>query len=265
VADRRALEILFSRYWSPSGWRNDQVTTPADFAHAKSMRVMFDDDPIDHDTAMARLLAARDALQLTRVSDAFVSSLSTRRLDLRSAFGSYAVSRHITRHTISPLDGPCVVCQCYPRTTGDLNVLSFERQKWGGVRHDQIEYAQFDLALFAREQVHPVEKEDVQRLAALLDTFRNAPRSTTSGKVQSLLAPIVKSNKAERDVLIGMLGFAGILRTAPHPSYREAFVPVTARALPRRHFVDMAYPACWWSGDVGLNWFRLREQFGHVL
>jgi hypothetical protein len=37
------------------------------------------------------------------------------------------------------------------------------------------------------------------------------------------------------------------------------------KQLPDRGFVDMAYPACWWTGAVGVNRETVLVLFGHLL
>ena len=64
---------------------------------------------------------------------------------------------------------------------------------------------------------------------------------------------MIKGNKAERDILLGILGVCGILGTASHPGYAHVFVAYRDRHLPARRFIDQAYPACWWTAADGVN------------
>lgn len=216
MTDKRALKTLFTTYWSSSGWRpeDQQTTNPADFDHAKRAGVMFDPLVIDHDALIARLLRARDALTLRAVADGFLASLSTRRLDLRSAIGSYACFAHLTAHAFTPRDGHCTVCGTYAyRTEGeDLNVLNFERHKWGGVRHNQPLYAMLDLECFASEPVPAVTDEDVAIFRALLAAIEGAPPRISATALQASLPKPLAANKAEREIIIEILGHCGALR-----------------------------------------------------
>ena len=90
------------------------------------------------------------------------------------------------------------------------------------------------------------------------------------GAVAAVLFPVMLGlsvwlHPPSRVPVVAILGICGVLDAPEHPGFAEHFVPDSERTLPARHFEDLAYPACWWSGDVGLYWLQLREQFGHVL
>ena len=68
-----------------------------------------------------------------------------------------------------------------------------------------------------------------------------------------------------REVLIGILGLCGVLETSEHRGYMTRFVPWSERELPARRFIDMHYPACWWTRADGVNGEAVQYWFGHVL
>jgi hypothetical protein len=267
TVDKRALKILQDTFWSSAGWRaaSDQHPSDEDFAYAKSKGLMFDPVELTHSEAVARLMIAVASTSRRRVADGFLASLSTRRLEWRSALGSFAVFQHMSAHTPQGTESSCTECGLpMHKTTHDLNVLNFERYKWGGIRHDQVEYALMDLELFMGVEPPKPVPEDLAIFRSLVHAISEAGPAVTSAKLQSNLASTLKSNKAERDVLVAILGYCGILSTTEHPGYSDEFVPSKRRRLPDRHFVDMNYPACWWSGEAGLNQVKLAEYFGHV-
>lgn len=265
--NRRAVKILFDTYWTPTGWRDGYSTPPDDLEYAKSAGVMFDTVCLSHENIVERAFAAVRSVDRTRVADAFVASLSSRRLELRSALGSFAVMQHLPRHDAPTVRGACPVCSVHDRPfePNDLNVLNFERLKWGGVRHSQPLYAALDIQLFARIEVPTPSRDDLRLLRAILEAIETAPPNTSSASLQTRLAKAFNSNKAERDVLIGILGVCGVLGTAGHPGYIRQFVPVSARELPPRRFVDMAYPACWWTAADGVSEEAVAYWFGHLM
>jgi hypothetical protein len=71
--DPAAMDILFRRYWSRTGWANGSIA-PAEFAHAKSAGLMF--EPIDtvHDATIEGALLIRDRTDPREVADAFLAS-----------------------------------------------------------------------------------------------------------------------------------------------------------------------------------------------
>jgi hypothetical protein len=268
TTDRRALKILFDTYWTSVGWRDEKArsTPPADFEYAKRAGVMFDEARLSHDDLVKRALASVHATDRQSVANAFVVSLASRRLDLRSALGSFAVLQHFPRHKATAGQGACAVCGEYDCTSApeDLNVLNFERFKWGGVRHDQPLYAALDLELFERVVALPPGADDVQLLKALFDAIEKAPPRTSSASLQKHLSKVLQSNKPERDAVVAILGLCDILSTKDHPGYMRRFVAWSGRELPDRHFVDMAYPACWWTRADGISQEAIEYWFGHL-
>ncbi|MBK7201035.1 hypothetical protein [Candidatus Amarolinea dominans] len=265
--DDQALRILFDTYWSPKGWKLDSKQHPKseDFAYARAKGVMFEPVSLNHAQALQRLSHCIQKLTRRGVADAFLASLSTRRLDWRSALGSFAVFQHLPDHHPQGQTYYCTCCGFYlDDETQDWNVLNFERFKWGGVRHDKVVYAIMDLEQFLQASPPTPNQEDIQIFHRIIAAITTAPLHMTSATLQSQFATALKSNKAERERIIAMMGFCGILRTPDHPDFSNSFVHVTQRALPQRRFVDMSYPACWWHGADGIDQERLMEYFSHV-
>ncbi|HEX5082077.1 MAG TPA: hypothetical protein VFY40_08525 [Blastocatellia bacterium] len=267
--DRRALKALFDAYWTSAGWRDEgaRAISPDDFEYGKRVGVMFDDIRLSHADIVSRAISAVRGVDRRAVANAFVASLSSRRLELRSALGSFAVLQHFPRHTVPRQSGSCPVCGVYNREADleDLNILNFERFKWGGVRHDDPLYASLDLQLFQKlPHINPTAG-DVAIFKNLLQTIEAAPVKTTSATLEKHLAKVFKSNKAERDTVVGILGLCGLLGVPAHPGYLGKFIPCSKRELPGRHFVDMVYPACWWKRSDGINHEALVYWFGHLL
>ena len=143
-------------------------------------------------------------------------------------------------------------------------MLNFERIKWGGVRHLYPIYAAFDLEQFQRLDPVIPEPIHVELLKEILRSIEGTDSTTTAAQLQEHLK-MLKSNKAERDVLIGILGICGILETNDHPGFLASFISESERVFPDRRFVDMTYPACWWTRTSGLNWKAVDFWFGHLL
>ena len=266
--DRRALKTLFDTFWSSAGWRAaDSKCTPRDdFEYAKRAGLMFHPIELSHDDIEQRAIEAVGRVDHRNVVNAFIASLSSRRLDLRSALGSFAVLQHFPRHVKASQDKLCHTCGLKNHYANeDLNVLNFERFKWGGVRHLQPLYASFDLQLFQQITPSAPLPSDVKILRSIVRAIDVAPKETTSATLEKQLGKLFKSNKAEREILIGILGYCGVVATEAHPGFRNHFVEWTGRVLPSRRFVDMAYPACWWQRADGINDEALGYWFGHAL
>jgi len=137
--DPKARRILFDTYWSPTGWRTQRTTPAADRAYAESAGYMFPAVPAKsagHDDWIARARAAAATTPLSAAAAGFVGSLSRRALPQRSALGTLASVRHLPQHGWRPWEAICGECGAAQRRDLDLNVLSFERHKWGAVMTD---------------------------------------------------------------------------------------------------------------------------------
>lgn len=215
---------------------------------------------LDHDGWVERARAAVAATSRHDVSDAFVASLTSRRLDLRSALGSFAVARHLPAHDFrGAANGMCSICGLHARTMPqDLNVLSFERFRWGGTRRLDVRYLAFDLEQLARAPRLAVTPADIETGRRLLATLRSAGPSATATAVATRLRDL-KGNKHEREVVMGILGVAGVLASPAHPGFRRTFIAYADRALPPRHYIDMVYPTCWWRSTDGIDQDAVNE------
>jgi hypothetical protein len=261
--DVKALRTLSKTFWGTGGWRRPpEVQAPDALAHAVACGVMFETRPPQtHDQVVAEVCAMRERVDGRAVAAAFVASLSSRRLDLRSALGSWAVAQHVRPHRI---DGKvCGTCGLLERVQRDPNVFSFERFRWAGVRHDRLDYVAFDLAQFMRAPKLTPTPDDValaKRLLALLDEL--SARTSAPQAVASLKD--LPGANAERERFIDLLGLVGVLAVPGRPSYLERFTPYRERDVPPLKYVERAWPVCWWHGQDGVNWASVEEVFRNV-
>lgn len=205
--DKKAKDILFKTYWTSSGWTSGEncKTNPEEFEYAKSKGLMFDPITITKSELLARLDSILKTITLTKVTDAFLCSLTNKRLDWRSGFGSFVnAKRLLTDKNISD----------YYFGYGeneDLNVLNFERIKWGGVRHSQGLYNLLDLELLNIEDIPTPTEKDKLQFKIILERIENSESSETASKLRDSLKDIFTASKGERHMLLEILGCAGIL------------------------------------------------------
>jgi hypothetical protein len=232
-----AVRVLLDTYWSSAGWRRPPV---------------FPDR--SHDEWVKATVDAVCQVDGSAVEEAFLASLGSRRLDLRSALGSYAVARRLEVHAFeagpSRRCGVCGLAESPPPT--DRNVLNFERFKWGGVRRDDLTYVWHDLEQFGQAPRQGATKEDIDLGRRMLAALRAVPATESVTKAVARLSA-VKGNKAEREVLLDILGVCDVLGASGHRGFRSDFVRHDQRELPAQRFVDRAYPVCWWKGEDSVN------------
>jgi hypothetical protein len=252
--DPKAIEILFRKYWAATGWTRGTVTQ-AEYEYAKDAGVMFDPIDVTHDALVERAIAARRNLAPARVAEAFLASLSSRRLDWRSALGSLSAILHLPDHAFIPLPHApgCAMCGQVPNAmAADVSVLNFQRLKWGGVWHSRPLFAALDLEWFTALHVPQPSEIDLQILSTALDRFRSLPSGARPGHLEKALRGLLPSNTSERRTLIDILGLAGVLVPRNRPTFWGEYPPTMDREGPPRTS-DWSYPVLWWTGIDGIN------------
>lgn len=255
--DSKALQLLTEMYWSAAGWRTDPEAhvTPEDFSYASEQGLLFEPRHLTHDQAVEGAIAAHGSLTARQVAMAFAYSLPTRRLDLRSALGSYASMIHLQSHAFTPWAGrgpTCEICGFYRHFDVDFNVLSFERFKFGGVRHHHIDYAAFDLGQL-RLWFNDVEEVETGTLHQVLERWRALPTSARARHAADSVRGLVPSNDAERRTLVEVVGIAGVLHPSSLGSMIDGYVPDVERNDALLTHSDWGYPVCRWMGHDGVN------------
>lgn len=233
--DKKAKRILFSTYWK-NGWIDvkNRSLSETDFSYAKSKGLMFDPLTISHDECIVAITALVKGISQAQVTKGFLSSLTSRRLDWRSSLASYAIAHKIPSHQYvrvisgtSYTDGKptahsytCGICrdsqygirgsEFYNEM--DINVFNFERIKWGGVRHGDIFYTNFDLSQFINADIPEPTTADIACFREILTIIETSEPSDYPSGLEKRLASVIKSSKAERKILIEILASMGILK-----------------------------------------------------
>ncbi len=263
----KGLKLLFATYWNSGMW-GYQEPTPEDFEEAKCEGYMFDPPPVrTHNETLRLLRRVLEQISPSDVANAFLFSLSTRKLQYRSALGSYYYAMAIPIHNHDG-HGTCYFCNWTELRGTDepgseYNVFNFERYKWGGVRHTSPEYALFDLEQFLLLPKVTPSLEDWDILKSILRAMDELPKSKKIGAYREMITKkkLLKSNKSEVEVLLNILGISGILSSKEAPCYCDDFVDVWQRS-PREHTNDYEYPVNWWHVSDGVNEEKFLKVFG---
>jgi hypothetical protein len=261
--DKTAVRILFDTYWTAGNWRNSYSTPSDDLFYAISKGVMFPPTLFPHDATLRRLRRVCKSISPIEVGNAFLASLSLREPVLRSALGSFAVARSMPDHAFTRDMVGCRICRLAlaPVEPEDLNVLSFERMKWGGVRHTHAAYQLFDLEEFTKLTPPPPTAEDVAIFERILATIRSLPANATAGVLEKSLAGVVPSNKNERRQLIEVLCLSGVIA---YPLYQDIFDDTKPPSDRRYRDTDWGVPAMYWRAGDGYSTERVTEYFPKV-
>ncbi len=265
--DKRAVKILFDTYWTIDRWSQHRTTHPSDLAYAIAKGVMFPSTIVSHDQTLINLQKLCGEISPEQVGNAFLASLSARELALRSALGSFAVGRHQKPHKFEwhPSRGSCCrYCSFYLEEEkghpADLNVLNFERLKWGGVRHNHAAYEVFDLEQFLKLPTAKPTEADVIILKKIFLAIRQLEPSCHAGHFEKAISGIFPSSRNERCQMIEILSLAGVIA---YPGYRNYFdngqVPHE-----KDRFKDIGYwksPTTYWRARDGINLNGIAEYF----
>lgn len=254
MVDKKALKILYKRYWSSAGWA-DTFLTKEELDYAKAAGVMFEHRELSHDEIIQQVNKMVNTLSLEDIAVQFIASLSSRRLDLRSALGSYIVGKYLINHRFTGEENYCAYCGTYnkEREIEDLNVLNFERFKWGGVRHLDPLYIAFDLEQYSKTDRLAPTAEDYEILNRIFIIINDFPSEGKIRDLEKAISKVLKSNKEEREVLLQILGYCSILSTNEYTGFINEFIPFVKREVPGHYKNDWSYPVCWWKGKNGLN------------
>lgn len=277
------LKSLFALYRG-TNWSEINITEE-ELAIAKRQGYLFDYPKFEsHSESLNRRYDLLSHLDPKDIANAFLFSLSTRKLEYRSALGSYYYLSAVPEHdfmkshneTFAAAGVHCYLCgwsawETIPSRQSikiGYNFYNWLRYKYGGspIGSIEINYALFDLERFSElPKVTPTE-EDIQIFRDILSCVDCLNGSDKAGKLRDKItkARIIKSNKDELSVLLGELGICGILASNDFPTYDTYFANEYERD-PVEHKNDFAYPVNRWHARDGINTEKLNAVFGFVL
>ncbi|MEE0264451.1 MAG: hypothetical protein UD936_02395 [Acutalibacteraceae bacterium] len=266
------LKILLHAFCSGNSWKDGTVSQD-DFEYAKQAGYMFNYPKHQtHDEVINKLYALLAKINPEDVANAFLYSLSTRKLEYRSPLGSYYYAKAIPEHksTEDNNNNHCHLCGWYAwKTTPDeydmkhgLNVFNFERYKFGGVRHTFLDYALFDLEQFIKLPKATPNDNDIEIFKQILGCVDKLEKPDRAGKLRDLISKekIFKCNKNEIGNILELLGICGVLASKDFPAYEDKFVNEYDRA-PVEHKNDFSYPINRWTASDGINYTKLEKVF----
>lgn len=276
----RGKKILLKTFWNSKGYIYTDPT-PEEFAIAVAEGYMFEETHnLFHEETLAQLRQVVAQIDPVDVANAFLYSLSTRALEYRSPMGTFYYAKAVPDHEPPP-SWHCSRCN-WTENHGDFriqktkywegpwepkhtleNSSNFERYKFGGRNHNQVQYALFDLTQFLKlPKVSPTET-DKAMLRELLGCIAELEPRRKAGAYRELLLKkkIIPSNKIEMSSLIDILGLCGILSTAEHPCPEVEFRGYLGIDPPEIRS-DIVYPVCWWRAENGVNEARFLRVFG---
>jgi len=248
MSDEKAVKLLTKACWSSQGWKSKLDLKPEELAYLESAGFSPATQALTHDECVQWALRSCKKLTKEQVSAAFLWSLGTRRLEYRSALGPYAYVHLMPDHCYETRKGfsasQCFVCGLKEKETilkKDFIYYHFERYKWGGVRHEDIDFMALDLESFAKlPPVQPTEA-DKEALRAILQAAADPKTGKSVGGLKKAIKTLIKTNNDEADNLCQILSFAGILADDEWRGFDGQFIPYALRG-DKKAKGDQKYP-----------------------
>ena len=233
-----------------------------------------------HSDTLNRIKPLLEQIDPKDIANAFLFSLSTRKLEYRSALGSFYYAKAVPEHEfmdsynefLAAAAYECYLCgwRAQEFTTNGLrknfcNEYNEDRCKYGGsiIGQIHINYALYDLEQFIKlPKVVPTDR-DRQIFMEILSCVDRLKSTDKAGKLRDTIikAKIFKSNRDEVAVLLGELGVCGILAGKDFPSY-DVYFPNEYERDPTESKSYFAYPVNRWRARDGINIERLKAVFG---
>jgi len=256
--DKKALGILLKyNLLEPNN------TSESDFQYAKEAGYMFDRAEQTHDEAVEYAFQEFNKCKKKHITNMFLSSLSSARLDWRSGLPAYAIMRMFPNHTLESNGAYCLICPSFHKELVDFSFINLVRFRVGGLINGRIYYVAFILKQHnTLSDVEPCKK-DFDIFKSIIEIIKNAESSDGPAKLQKKLRNIegFKSTEEQRKAILETLGFCSILETEKHKGFLYQYTNLGL--APRfRHSSDWLYPVDWWKGKDGINQEALEFWFG---
>ncbi|MFT3675460.1 MAG: hypothetical protein QM781_06135 [Chitinophagaceae bacterium] len=223
---------------------------------------------ISHNDLFAWLSDTLAKIDRSKLTDAFLYSLSSGDLTYRACLASYIFASSIPEHTIDKQVYPsgniacsyCGHCETCPQNTEDLES---ELKNYGGVRVDQVFGATYYLHKFLSLPPVKPSKKDFDIFNNIIDAILLSENNTKPRDLEKIFGKIFRSNKGQREMIIDQMGISGILETEEHKGFKTQYTPPSLRVIPPVHTIDWFYPVCWWRGKNKINFETYDSLFGH--
>jgi hypothetical protein len=264
--NKKALDILL-KY----NLLEPNKTSKEDYLYAKDAGYMFECAKQTHDEAMVYAFQELAKCKKKHMTNLFLSSLSTARMDWRAGLSAYTVVRILPKHQLVSNGINCRVCPTFNNRIVDYSAINKTRYEIGGL--DNYGGNLYDWVFMLRQHNMLPDKEPIKKdyeiFKAIIEIVKNADSNDGPSKIQKKLIDIegFKSNKWQRGSLLETLGFCSILETAEHKGLLHQYVNL-GLAPSFRHSSFWAYPIDWWKGKDGINqealsfWFGDYEELG---
>lgn len=267
--DTRGRKILLDYFWGKKGFETSiepaPLVTTDDERYALAAGFFIHPQKLTHDEVINWAWQSVMSVQRIAVSNAFLASLTSHRLELRSALGSYAAGRRLTPHRYNNANNfNCNLCGLFKdgQDRYEFSVWNFCRYKWGGGENTHPAYIAFDLTEFSKLPACKPSEEDIAVFRQIIAIASAFPAKARPGALVKELQGVFPTNKVESEILLTIFGYCGILQPPDLPSFADQFVFYAYRN--RIKETDWDYPISEWRGAHGVNQRALAFYFPQI-
>ncbi|EIK3125427.1 hypothetical protein MLS41_10605 [Escherichia coli] len=221
---------------------------------------------IIHDEALENSFIYFRSSNKKNVTDSFLMSLSSVRLDYRSGLSAFAIMQTMPMHEFEPNQASfCKICSAsQEKNYFDLTALNRQRFFSGGLAVYKTPYEiSFFLEQHSRlEYVQPGEKDFIifnEILRVLIEAEQGEKLTSIVKKIRGIDKFKITADQCR--CLLETLGFCGIMETKEHKGYLTYFTN-PGLAPSKSHSSNWAYPVDFWTGGDGINREALKFWFG---
>jgi len=228
-----------------------------DFSYAKQHNMMFDNVFQTHDKCADELFAELKKIAKTKITNAFLYSLSSNNLNYRAGLSVYAIMQTFPDHKYEGFrenSNVCKFCASLAEEEADLNFFNQCRHFTGGiVSKDIYEFTFFLKQANLLDDVAPT-KTDFDIFSDIMKIICCSGEKATPNILQKQIKSIAnfKSDEEQRRSLLETLGYCSILENSKHKGFLTNYT-VLELAPQKKHSSDWSYPADWWTGSDGVN------------
>lgn len=231
--------------------------TPENMAYLKQHGLAFDSIMLSHDEAVKMCFEYYALCKKRHVTDAFLASLGSARLDYRSGLSAYAIMQTMPDHAYqqTPASNCNICCAQESEKRVDLTALNRQRFGFGSMIAFKNPYQiQFFLQQQARlEDIIPTSS-DYAIFNAIIDMIINAVADAKPNDMVKKLRTVAgfKASVDQCKYLLEILGFCSILENEKYKGYLAAYTN-PGLAPSKSHSSNWAYPVDFWTGKDGIN------------
>ena len=252
-----------------------QTLTEEEVQYGIRQGVLFPPIKMSHKEVIAKVKQLAGEILLEDTIQAFLYSLSTGKNEYRTALASLLYAKALPEH--QPIlygeyewNQRCEYCGV--KISMEQMEVEIKNSDYNAYRYFpdgfqdicQADYVLFDLQHFQMLPKVSFVKEDILIMNRIFGLAEELALGNKISALQKLITAekVLKANKNEIYVILGVLAACGVFDTPEHKGYANGFVMDKDKDFVYEY--DLFYPLHFWRGKHGINYGAVRNIFGKV-